>query len=108
MDATQIKCVYNLVEQVIYQRKGIFPEAIVALGSFAFFGWELFSNINDKVMEIILQSLDDKKNFTMIYQGLLAADDIIRSLGQENITLIPKIVEKMQKIIKDPEIVIFL
>ena len=104
MDATQLKCVFNLIEQVILQRKSLFTEAIIALGSFAYFGWELFSNINDQVMNYILISLEDKKNFELLYQGLIAADDIIRSLGNENITLIPKIVEKMQKIIKDPEI----
>ena len=104
MNGTQIKYVFNLIEQVIIQRKCIFPEALFTFGSFAYFGWEVFSNINDQVMNYILISLEDKKNIPLIYQGLIAADDIIRCLGNENITLIPKIVEKMQKIIKDPEL----
>ena len=104
MNATQIKCVFDLISETIKQRNGLFPEAICALGSFSYFGWELFSNINDQVMNYVLLSLEDKDNFELCYQGLLAADDIITAVGSENIILIPKIVEKMQKIIKDPEI----
>ena len=40
----------------------------------------------------------------MCFQGLIAADDVIRNVGSENITIIPKFVEKMQKIINDAEI----
>ena len=101
MNATQIKCVYDLIDKTIQQRKELFPEAIIALGSLAYFGWELFSNINDQVMNYILLSLEDKQDFSLCFQGLLAADDIIRSVGSENVTLIPKIVDKMQKIIND-------
>lgn len=104
MNATQIKSVFDLIDKTIKQRKELFPDALLALGSLAYFGWELFSNINDQVMNYILISLDDKKNFALCYQGLLAADDIIRTVGSENVTLIPKIMDKMQKIIKDTEI----
>ena len=76
MNGTQIKYVFNLIEQVIIQRKCIFPEALFTFGSFAYFGWEVFSNINDQVMNYILISLEDKKNIPLIYQGLIAADDI--------------------------------
>ena len=104
MNATQIKSVFDLIDKTIKQRKELFPDALLALGSLAYFGWELFSNINDQVMNYVLISLDDKKNFALCYQGLLAADDIIRTVGSENVTLIPKIMDKMQKIIKDTEI----
>jgi len=103
MNVTQIKSVFDLIDKTIKQRKELFPEALIAFGSFAYFGWELFSNINDQVMNYILISLGDKEDFALCYQGLLAADDIIRNVGSENVTLIPKIVDKMQKIIKDSE-----
>ena len=101
MNATQLKCVFDLIDKTIQQRKELFPEAIIALGSFAYFGWDLFSNINEQAMNYILISLEDKSDFSLCFQGLLAADDIIRSVGNENVALIPKIVDKMQKIIKD-------
>ena len=48
-------------------------------------------NINEKAMNYLLLSLDDKQDFELCYQGLIAADDIIRNLGNENIILIPKL-----------------
>ena len=39
-------------------------------------------------MNFLLLSLDDKQDFELCYQGLIAADDIIRNLGNENIILI--------------------
>ena len=104
MNAIQITSVYNLIEQTIIQRNGLFQEALCCLGSLANFGWELFSNINDKIMNYILLSLDDKRDFTLCFQGIIAASDIILSLGQENITVVPKLMDKIQKIINDPEI----
>ncbi len=102
MNANQIKCVYDLIDKCLLQRGCLFEEALYALGSLAFFGWELFSIINDDVMKYILFSLDEQQNYQLCYQGLLAADDVIRCVGAENIAVIPKIVEKIQKIIKDP------
>lgn len=102
MNANQIKCVYDLIDKCLLQRGCLFEEALYALGSLAFFGWELFSIINDDVMKYILFSLDEQQNYQLCYQGLLAADDVIRCVGAENIAVIPKIVEKIQKIIKEP------
>ena len=104
MDATQITCVYNLIEQCLQQRGCLFEDAIMALGSLSYFGWELFSNINSNVMKYILFSLEERQNFQLCYQGLLASDDIISLVGKENISVIPQIVEKMQKILNDPNI----
>ena len=104
MDATQITCVYNLIDQCLQQRGCLFEEAIMALGSLSYFGWELFSNINSNVMKYILFSLEERQNFQLCYQGLLASDDIISLVGKENISVIPQIVEKMQKILNDPNI----
>lgn len=104
MNATQIECVYNLINQAIIQRKEPFNDAIFCFGAFSYFGWGLFSNINNQVIDYILMALEDKNNLELCYQGLLAAADIIRNVGEENINNIPKIVEKMQKIIKDTEI----
>jgi uncharacterized protein YejL (UPF0352 family) len=104
MNVIQIKSVYSLIEQTIIQRKGLFSEAICCLGSFAHFGWELFSNINDQVMNYVLISLEDKRDFSLCFQGIIAASDIIGELGNENITIIPKIIDKIQKIINDPDI----
>ena len=104
MNIVQIKSVYSLIEQTIIQRKGLFSEAICCLGSFAYFGWELFSTINDQVMNYVLICLEDKRDFTLCFQGIIAASDIIDELGNENIAIIPKIVDKIQKIINDPDI----
>ena len=103
MNQIQIKCVFNLIEKCILQRKSLFYEAIMVIGNLSYFGWDLFSNINEKAMNYLLLSLDDKQDFELCYQGLIAADDIIRNLGNENIILIPKIVEKMRKIIRDSD-----
>ena len=104
MNVIQIKSVNDLIVQTITKRNELIPEAICALGSFSSFGWELFSNINEQVINYILLSLEEKKNFELCFQGLIAADDVIRNVGSENITIIPKFVEKMQKIINDAEI----
>ena len=104
MNETQFICVYNLIDQCLKQRGYLFHDAILALGSLAYFGWNLFSNINNNVMNYILLSLEERQDFQLCYQGLLAADDIIRCLGKENLSFIPKIVEKIQKIINDPNI----
>ena len=101
MNKTQFICVYNLIDQCLKQRGYIFQEAILALGSLAYFGWDLFSNINNNVLNYIVLSLEERQDFQLCYQGLLAADDIIRCVGKENLPIIPKIVEKMQKIIND-------
>ena len=55
-------------------------------------------------MKYILIALEDRYSSSLCYQGLLAADDIIRALGIEVITVTPKIVEKIQKIINYPEV----
>ena len=104
MNALQITSVYKLIEQSIIQRNELFQEALCCLGSLANFGWELFSNINDQVMNYVLISLDDKRDFTLCFQGIIAASDIIMSSGRENIIIIPKLMDKVQKIINDPDI----
>ena len=104
MDINQITCVFNLIEQCLQQRGCIFEEGILALSSLAYFGSNLFSNISKGVMKYILFSLEERQNFQLCHQGLLAADDIIRCVGGENLGCIPQIVEKMRKIISDPEI----
>jgi hypothetical protein len=102
MDEIQIKCVYQLIDQCLLKRGCLFEEAILSLGSLAYFGWELFSHINEGVMKYLLFALDERQDYRLCYQGLIAVDDVIRSVGAENIAVIPKIVEKMQKIINDP------
>ena len=104
MDANQITCVYNLINQCLQQRGCIFEEGILAMSSLAFFGWNLFSNINNDVMKYILFALEERKDFQLCYQSLIAADDIIRNVGDNNLIVIPKIVEKIRKIISDPNI----
>ena len=104
MDSNQIKCVYNLIDQCLQQRGSLFGEAILALGSLAFFGWDLFSNISNDAMKYILFALEDRKDFQLCYQGLLAADDIIRCVGNNFLEIIPKIVDKIKKIINDENI----
>ena len=104
MDLTQFISVYNLIDQCLQQRGCLFEEAVLALGSLAYFGWELFSHINNKVMEYILFSLKERQDFQLCYQGLLAADDVIRCVGKENVNIIPNIVEEMKKIISDSNI----
>ena len=104
MNETQITCVFNLIDQCLQKRGCLFEEAILALGSLSFYGWDLFSHINNNVMKYILFSLEERQDYQLCYQGLLAADDIIRSVGKENISIIPNIVEKIQKIINDSNI----
>ena len=104
MNETQIICVYNLIDQCLQQRGCLFEEAIFALGSLAFYGWDLFSHINNNVMKYILFALEERKDYQLCYEGLIAADDIIRNVGKENISIIPGIVEKIQKIINDSNI----
>ena len=104
MNKIQIECIFKIIEQTIIQRNGLYTEAISALGSLSYFGIDNFSVIKDKVMQYILIALEDRHSSSLCYQGLLAADDIIRALGIEVITVIPKIVEKIQKIINDPEV----
>ena len=103
MNDIQIKCVFDLIEKSIIQRKSLFYEAVSVMGSLSYFGWELFSYINDKAMYYVLLSIDDRSDYELCFQGLLSADEIIRNLGNENIILIPKIVEKLQKLLNDPE-----
>ena len=104
MNIEQIICVFNLIDKCLQQRGYIFEEGILAMSSLSFFGWDLFSNVNNNVMKYILFSLEERQNFALCYQGLLAADEIIRNVGKENLSNIPKIVEKIQKIIKDENI----
>ena len=104
MDANQMICLYNLIDQCLQQRGFLFEEAVSALGSLSFFGWDLFSNIYNNVIKYILFSLEERQNYQLCYQGLLASDDIISSVGQENISIIPQIVEKIKKILNDPNI----
>ena len=104
MNAIQINCVFELIEKAIIQRNGLFIEAITALGNLGAYGWEIFSVVSDRVMKYILLAIEDKQDYYMCFQGLLAADDIIRSIGGDNIFIIKQVVEKMQKLIKDPEI----
>ena len=104
MNAIQINCVFELIEKAIIQRNGLFIEAITALGNLGAYGWEIFSVVSDRVMKYILLAIEDKQDYYMCFQGLLAADDIIRDIGNDNIFIIKEIVEKMQKLIKDPEI----
>lgn len=102
MDEIQIKCVYQLIDECLLKRGCLFEEAIFSLGSLAYFGWDLFSHINEGVMKYLLFALDERQDYRLCYQGLIAVDDVIRSVGAENIAVIPKIVDKMQKIISDP------
>ena len=104
MNTDQIICVFNLIDKCLQQRGYIFEEGILAMSSLSFFGWDLFSNVNNNVMKYILFSLEERKDFALCYQGLLAADEIIRNVGGENLSNIPKIVEKIQKIINDENI----
>ena len=104
MNALQINCVFELIEKAIIQRNGLFIEAITTLGNLGCLGWEIFSVINDRVMKYILLAIEDKQDYFLCFQGLLAADDIIRNIGNDNIFIIKEIVVKMQKLIKDPEI----
>ena len=104
MNANQIISVYNLIDKCLQQRGCIFEEGILAMSSLSFYGWDLFSNINNDVMKYVLFSLEERQNFFLCFQGLLAADEIIRNVGGENLINIPKIVEKVQKIINDPNI----
>ena len=104
MNTEQIICAFNLIDKCLQQRGYIFEEGILAMSSLSFFGWDLFSNVNNNVMKYILFSLEGRQNFTLCYQGLLAADEIIRNVGKENLSNIPNIMEKIQKIIKDENI----
>ena len=104
MDTNQMICLFNLIDQCLQQRGCLFEEAVSALGSLAFFGWDLFSHINAKAMKYILFSLEERQNFQLCYQGILASDEIIRCVGRENISVIPQIVEKIQKILNEPNI----
>ena len=104
MDLTQFTSVYNFIEQCLQQRGCLFEEALLALGSMAYFGWELFSHINNNVMKYILFSLKERQDYQLCYQGLLAADDVIRCVGKESIAIIPNIVNEMKNIINDPNI----
>lgn len=104
MDTNQMVCLFNLIDQCLQQRGCLFEEAVSVLGSLAFFGWDLFSKINSNAMKYILFSLEERQNYQLCYQGLLASDEIIRCVGRENISIIPQIVEKMQKILNDPNI----
>ena len=104
MDTTQFTCVYNLIEQCIQQRGYLFNEAILVLGSLAYFGWDLFSNINNSVMKYVLYALEERNDFQLCYQTLLAVDDIIRNVGKNIVSNIPNIVSKIKNIIKDPNI----
>ena len=104
MDSNQFICVFNLIEQCLQKRGNLFEEAILALGNLSYYGWDLFSNIKDNVMKYILFALEDRKDFQLCYQGLLAADDIIRCVGNNYMEIIPKIVEKIKKIINDENI----
>ena len=101
MDKTQFTSVYNLIEQCLQQRGYLFIEAVLVLGSLSYFGWELFSNINDNVMKYILFALEERNDFQLCYQALLAVDDIIRNVGREIISTLPNIVSKIKKIIND-------
>ena len=104
MNLTQFTSVYNLIEECLKQRGCIFEDAIFTLGSLSYFGWDLFSHINNKVMEYILFALQEREDFQLCYQGLLAADDVIRCVGKENRTIIPSIVKEIQKILNDSNI----
>ena len=104
MDANQITCVFNLINQCLQQRGCIFEEGILAMSSLAFYGWDLFSNINNDVMKYILFALEERKDFQLCFQSLIAADDIIRNVGKNNLIVIPKIVEKVRKILSDQNI----
>ena len=104
MNEIQIKSIYNLIEKCVQQRGYIFEEGIIAMSSLSFYGWDLFSVINNDVMKYILFSLDERKDYTLCYQGMLAADDIINCLGNKDLVDIAKIVEKLQIIINDENI----
>ena len=104
MNTDQIICVFNLIDKCLQQRGCIFEQGLIAMSSLSFFGWDIFSNINNNVMKYVLYSLEERQNFELCYQGLLAADEIIRNVGKENLSNIPKIVEKIEKIINDENI----
>ncbi len=104
MNLTQFTSVYNLIEECLKQRGCIFEDAIFTLGSLSYFGWDLFSHINNKVMEYILFALQEREDFQLCYQGLLAADDVVRCVGKENLAIIPSIVKEIQKILNDSNI----
>ena len=104
MNEIQIKSIYNLIEKCVQQRGYIFEEGIIAMSSLSFYGWDLFSVINNDVMKYILFSLDERNDYTLCYQGMLAADDIINCLGNKDLVDISKIVEKLQMIINDENI----
>ena len=103
MDANQIKCVFELINQCLKQRKCLFEEAIFVMGSLSFFGADLFKYIMEDVLKYVLYALNEKSNLMLCFQGLLAADDIIRNVGSKIIIVIPKILEKVQILLNDNE-----
>ena len=104
MNKIQIESIFNLIEKCVQQRGCIFEEGILAMSSLSFYKWDLFCFINDNVMKYILFSLEERKDFLLCYQGLLAADEIINCIGKENIVNVNKIIEKMKNIINDENI----
>ena len=101
MDSTQFTCVYNLIEKCLQQRGYLFYEAILVLGSLAYFGWELFSIISNNVIKYVLFALQERNDFQLCYQALIATDDILRCVGREIISNIPNIISEIKKIIND-------
>ena len=86
MNIIQIKSVYCLIEQTITSKRTIFRSDLL-LGNFTYFGWELFSNINDQVMNYLSYiniSLEDKIYFTLYFQGIIATSNIINELGNDS------------------------